>query len=128
MISKTLRTVILSWAALLLAVVLAACAGKPPVMDHPVKFYSGSPSRQAMCRRTKEALTKWVVAIAQRSQTRKYAARVLEQALAADPKGEDCIKADAKEFGALIGVPADDMRVLLQYQENLLYSCERWRN
>ena len=127
MISKTLRTVILSWAALLLAVVLAACAGKPPVMEHPVKFYSGSPSRQAMCRRTKEALTKWVVAIAQHSRTRQFASKVLDQALAEDPKGEDCIKADAKEFGSLIGLTADDMRVLLQYQENLLYSCEKWK-
>lgn len=120
MISKTLRIATLS-------LLLASCAGKPPVMEHPVKFYSGSPSKQAMCRRTKAALTKWVQAIAQHSQTRQYAARVLESALAEDPKAEECIKADAKEFGSLIGVTAEDMKVLLQYQENLLYSCEKWK-
>jgi hypothetical protein len=128
MISKTLRTVTLSVLALLAACVLAACAGKAPVMEHPVKFYSGSPSRQAMCRRTKEAMAKFAVAIAQHEQTRKYAARVLEQVMAEDPKGEECIQASEKAFGSMIGLTAEDMRVLLQYQENLVYGCAKWKN
>lgn len=117
-ISKISLTVILS-------AITFSCAGSPPKMEHPVKFYTGSPSRQAMCRRTKARMTEYIRQIAQYQQTVDYAPKVLAAIMAAD--ASECIKADAKEFGAMIGLTAEDMRVLLQYQENLLYKCEKWK-
>lgn len=104
---------------------LLSCAGAPPKLERPVKFYSGSPSKEAMCRRTKAALTDWAVRMVRRPESRRYAVQAIRSALAED--GVECIPANAKEFGQMIGVPADDMRVLLQFQENLLFSCERWK-
>lgn len=116
MLSKTLKT------ALILT--LSSCAGSPPKLERPVKLYSGSPSRQAMCRRTKESLAKFVKSNAQHTNTKNYARQVINQIIAED--GIECVKADSQAFGAMVGIPADDLRVLLQYQENLLYKCEKW--
>lgn len=124
MLSKTWkisRTVILS-------ALLASCAGKPPAMERKVIFYGGVPEREAMCRNvTRKSMAKWIQAIAQHSRTRAYAEKAVEFALAADAREIECIKADTPGFAKLIGMPADDLRVLLQHIENLIYSCERWK-
>lgn len=119
MISKILPIATLNF-------LLFSCAGKPPVMEHPVKFYSGSPSRQSMCRRTQKAMTEFVKKIAKHQLTKDHAEEVLASVMADD--SEDCVKASDPAFGKMLGLTADDMRVLLQFQENLLYSCQKWKN
>lgn len=109
-----------------LSFLLLSCAGKPPVMEHPVKFYSGSPSRQSMCRRTQARMVAFVKEIAQHQFTADHAKEALASVMA--PDGEDCVKASDPAFGNMLGLTAEDMRVLLQFQENLLYSCEKWRD
>lgn len=117
--SKILRT------SLIATLSLAGCAGTPPKLERPVKYYGGVPEMGAMCRNTKKNLAAWLKGIAQHEFTRANAEPGVEALLA--PDDIECIRADAKEFAALVGVPADDLRVLLQYQENLLYNCEKWK-
>lgn len=117
MLSKTWKI------ALILA--LSSCSGSPPKPERPIKMYSGSPGRQAMCRRTKESLAKFVKEVAQHSATRNLAREAINEIVAQD--AIECIKADSAAFAQIVGIPADDLRVLLQYQENLLYKCERWK-
>lgn len=107
-----------------LSLALYACAGSPPKMERPVKFYSGSASKQAMCRRTTARMVAFVKEIAKHDETKRYAAQVLAQALAKDD--DECIKSSDPAFNTMIGTPADDLRVLLQYQEELLYKCQKW--
>lgn len=119
---KTLLTAILS------ASLLFSCAGKPPAMERPVKFYGGVPERKAMCRNvTRKSMANWLRAIAQHSRTRAYADKAVAHALAADARELECIASDSSGFAKLIGLPTDDLRVLLQHIENLVYSCERWK-
>lgn len=95
-------------------------------MEHQIKFYSGSPSRQAMCRRSRVSVAKWVNGIALHFATRKYAERVLAKIMASD--SEECISSGDPAFSSMIGITAEDMRVLLQFQEELIHRCQKWSN
>lgn len=108
-----------------LTIVLSSCAGSPPKQERPVKFYGGVPERASMCRVQKETLVGFAKKIAKHQRTRNYAERVIDAAVAKDAL--ECIRADESKFANMVGIPADDLRVLLQFQEELLYACERWR-
>lgn len=108
-----------------LIVALSSCSGSPPKPERPIKLYSGSPTREAMCRRTQANVAKFVNANARHMRTKSYAREYIAKVMAED--GLECISANAKEFAELVGIPADDLRVMLQYQENLIYKCERWK-
>lgn len=120
-----------SWKRLLIAtlsVSLLSCAGKPPDMERPIKYYGGIPSRKAMCRNvTQESMTAFVQKIANHSLTRNYAQELVAAYVDQPTKGLECIPAEDKKFATLIGLPADDLRVLLQHIENLVYKCQKWK-
>lgn len=117
-----------SWKILLtgaLSALLFSCAGSPPKMERPIKMWSGTPERGSICRLTQSQVGNMVHAIAQFTRTKSYASKVLARAMAAD--AFECIRAEDPKFATFAGITFDDLRVLLQYQENLLYSCERWK-
>lgn len=39
----------------------------------------------------------------------------------------ECIRADDPEFAKYGGISFSDLGVLLRFQEDLLFSCERWK-
>lgn len=119
--SKNLKTALMAG----LSILLASCAGSPPKQERPVKFYGGVPERAAMCRVNKETLIAAAKRIARHSRTKAYAKKVIEASVAAD--AIECIGASEQKFASMVGIPADDLRVLLQFQEDLLYGCERWK-
>lgn len=122
---KTLKILLI---AVLSLAFLTSCAGKPPAMERPVKFYGGVPERESMCRNvTRKSFANWIRQIARHQRTRAYADKAVAYALAADKKELECIRADEPGFAKLIGMPADDLRVLLQHIEDLVYSCEKWK-
>lgn len=108
-----------------LSFLLTACAGTPPKLERPIKLYTGTPSRIAICRLTKAQVAGFAKSVAQHQRTKAYADKVVNAALVRDAL--ECIAADSAKFSEFVGIHADDLRVLLQYQENLLYSCERWK-
>lgn len=110
---------------ILLILALSSCAGSPPKMERPIKLYNGTPSKLALCRLTKGQVAGFAKSIAQHSRTKAYADRVVRAALALDAL--ECIRADEAKFSEFVGIHADDLRVILQYQENLLYSCQKWK-
>jgi hypothetical protein len=107
------------------SLILVSCAGSPPKLERPVKLYNGTPSKLGVCRLTKGQVTAWAESIAQHQTSKAYAGKVINRALAVDAL--ECIRADSAAFKGVIGILADDFRVLLQYQENLLYSCAKWK-
>ena len=108
--------------ALILA--LSSCSGSPPKLERPIALYGGIPERQEMCTVLPDTLTAFVRKIARHSRTKAYAKQAIDRALAT---GLLCIKASDPKFASMVGIPADDLRVLLQYNENLLYSCKSWK-
>lgn len=108
-----------------LILTLSACAGNPPKMERKIKLWNGTPERSAMCR---TAVTK-AVAFARKhlkqDASKSYAGQVVRAALVDD--AVECIKSDDSKFAAFVGLTADDLGVLLRYQENLLYQCAEWK-
>lgn len=105
---------------------LSSCAGKPPVMDHPVQVYYGVHQKRAMCPATRAQVARWVTALAKQKLSKKYAARVVYAAL--KPDALECIGSDQEAFDTLIALPSADFEAVLKFQEDLLYSCEKWKN
>lgn len=121
---KTLKILLIST----LSLALFSCAGTPPKLEHPVNLYDGTPSRTSMCRKTKESLIQQLQTWAQYGFTKAHVRSAVGGFLAQqEPAALDCIRADSPGFASMVGMPADDLRVLLQYIENLLYSCEKWK-
>lgn len=108
-----------------LSVSLMSCAGNPPKLERKVKYYGGVPSRKSLCRSTKESLVDFLKKFAIHDLTRANAEAAVDKLLVDD--GTECVSADSKEFSSMVGIRSDDLRVLLQFQENLLYSCEKWK-
>ncbi len=107
---------------------LVGCAGTAPKLERKISVYHGAPERVSLCRESTAQLVARVEKWAQNDFTRMNVRGVLQKALASsEPAALECIRADSREFATMLGLPADDMRVLLQYIENLLYSCERWK-
>lgn len=109
-----------------LTIALSGCAGNPPKQERPVKFYGGVPEKSSMCRVVKRDLVAFAQKIARHQRTKNFAPQIINASVARDAL--ECIKADEQAFSSMVGIPADDLRVLLQYQESLLYRCEKWRN
>lgn len=114
------------WKILLISI-LSGCAGTPPKLERPVSYYAGIPERSSMCRNVKSNLVDFLKKIAKHQGTRDQVENIVNTAFQADPLGVECVKADEPNFAALVGISADDLRVLLQYMENLVYKCERWK-
>lgn len=105
---------------------LSSCKGKPPVMDHPVQVYYGVHQKSAMCPATRASVARWVTSLAKKKLSKKYAAMVVYAAL--KPDALECIKANQEAFDTLIALPTADFEAVLKFQEDLIYSCERWKN
>lgn len=110
---------------LTLNILLVSCGGTPPKMERPVKFYSGNPEKMAMCRNTKEQLAEYIVDAASKEITKQVAKGIVNAILAEDV--QECILSSSDAFKTLAGVPWDDIGVMLRYQENLVFSCEKWK-
>lgn len=110
---------------LLIATFAVSCAGKPPEMDRPVTFYYGNASRQEMCQAQQRRIVAWLQKMAKHSTTRKYIPQYAKAMLARDSGA--CIAANDQRFEQLVGMSVDDLGALLQYQEDLIYKCERWK-
>lgn len=117
---KSFRTALIS----ILSLSFLSCSGSPPKLERPIEMYGGIPERQEMCLVTPDTLTAFVQRIAKHQRTRAYAPAVIQQVLVT---GLKCIKASDPKFAAMVGIPADDLRVLLQYNENLIYKCAKWK-
>jgi hypothetical protein len=105
---------------------LSACSGNPPKMERQIKLWAGTPERKAICRLTNESITDWAQAIAQHTRTKLFASKVINRVMVA--YRTECVAADSNDFKRYAGISFDDLRVLLQYQENLLYSCKKWKD
>lgn len=50
---------------------------------------------------------------------------IVRQGFAKD--GKNCIRADDPEFAKFGAFSFSDIGVILRYEEDLIYSCERWK-
>lgn len=107
-----------------LSFLLFSCAGTAPKLEHPVKFWNGTPERSAVCRTS----SKKVIAFVQRElitdTARQQAATAIREALARDQV--ECVAADSEAFGGFVALTFEDIGALLRFQENLLFKCEKW--
>lgn len=112
---------------LLIAALASSCAGKPPQMERPATFYYGEPSRGEMCQAEVQRVVAWVKKTAKYKQTRKYAERILRANLNLMASASSCINARDPRFATLVGIPVDDLGMMLKHMEDLVYSCEKWK-
>jgi len=112
---------------LLIATLVSSCAGKPPEMERPLTMYYGEPSRGEMCQAEAQRVLVWVQKNLRYKASRKYAAKLLHANLNQLATASSCISAKDPRFGTLVGLPVNDLGMLLKHMENLVYSCEKWK-
>ncbi len=111
--------------SIIIALLLAGCAGNPPKMERPVKLWNGTPERQSLCRTSVDKAVAFAKKHLARDLSKSSAAKYMRSALLQD--AVECIGANQKEFAAFVALTAEDLGVLLRYQENLLFSCQKWK-
>jgi hypothetical protein len=94
-------------------------------MERPIKQFQGAPEVGGICRMTKEDLTRFAKKSVKTDLAKKHVPQVVGQMLA--PNGMECVDAREKKFARYGCYSFDDIAVMLRYQENLLYSCEKWK-
>ena len=120
MLQKICKIALISTSSLLLS-----CAGSAPKPERPIKLWNGTPERLAVCRTTLNKAEAFAKKHLRSDFSKSNVRRALMSALA--PDGVECVSSDDPRFAAFLALTADDLGVILRYQENLLYSCERWK-
>lgn len=110
---------------LILSFLAFSCAGSPPKMEHAVKLYIGDPASGQICRLTKSAIVKWAKKSLAREESKQYVNAAVREMF--KPDDVECIDARDPKFKVFGAYSFEDISVMLRYQENLLYSCERWK-
>jgi len=105
---------------------LVACAGTPPKMERPIKIYNGVPESREICRLSRSAVSNFAQKTLRedlsKQEMRKNIASFISQG------GADCIDTTDREFAKYAALKFDDLKVLIRYQEKLIFSCEQWKN
>lgn len=94
-------------------------------MEHPVKLYNGAPEVGGICRLKQAAIAKWAKKNLAQEESKKYVNAAVKQMFSEDDV--ECIDAKSDKFKSYGCYSFEDIRVMLRYEENLLYSCEKWK-
>jgi hypothetical protein len=78
-----------------------------------------------MCRTTVAKAVSFAKRSLVSDTSKAYVSKVMQAALVKD--AVECVRADQKEFAAFVGLTADDLGVLLRYQESLIFNCAKWK-
>lgn len=110
---------------LTLSLFLFGCGGIPPKLEHPVKMYLGAPEVGGICRLKKSAIARLAKKYLAKDESRNQVDSAVSVMFSKDEI--ECVDARSNEFKSYACYSLEDNRVLLRYQENLLYSCEKWK-
>lgn len=108
-----------------LSLILFSCAGSPPKLERPVKLYNGAPEVNGICRLTKPAIARIAKKALKTDDAKSQVNAVVKEMFA--PDEVECIRADDRKFSNYGCYSFSDIAVMLRWQENLLYSCDRWK-
>ena len=97
---------------------LVSCAGVPPYQSRKIKVWNGSPEMAGICRMSSKDL-KSAVNIPLPSQMIKK----VHQGFI----GMECMPSTDPEFKNYACLTFEDMGVLYDYIQTLLYSCKEWK-
>lgn len=94
-------------------------------MERKIKQWNGAPEMGGICRMSRDDLAKLAKRALKTDLAKSQVRKIVKEGFA--PDGVECIRADDPKFAEYGAYSFKDIAVLLRYQENLLFSCERWK-
>lgn len=96
---------------------LVSCAGVPPYQERKVKIWNGAPEVGGVCRMSTPEL---------KEKTQIKAPVFLMKRIHQGTKEVECIQATDEAFKKYACLTFEDLGVLYDYIETLIYSCKKW--
>lgn len=106
-----------SFSILMTLLVLVSCAGAPPYQDRKVKIWNGSPEEAGICRMSTVDL---------KQKTGILLPTFMMKKIHQGTTRSECIQATDLAFQKYACLTFDDLGVLYDYIEKLIYSCKKW--
>lgn len=103
--------------------ILVSCAGTPPYQSRKVKIWNGAPEEAGICRMSTLDLKEEIESIINKDMavTLRQMKKVHQ-----GTTSMECITATDQAFKKYACLTFDDLGVLYDYIETLIYSCKKW--
>lgn len=103
---------------LLLLIILVSCAGTPPYQSRKIKIWNGAPEVGGICRMSSKGLKREVDLQLPLPLIKKVHQGFI---------GQECLAAIDPTFKTYACLTFDDIGVLYDYIQTLIYSCKEWK-